>query len=365
MMKIYTPEAWLSLFGGSPSLVIDDNGYIYSADGYYKIISDSPIGKIDYAKGHIYDKHYTDLWPTPIAYMTDDGGVIKVREYGKSQFSDPILYIQGDKIYTPQEYLRIFGGNASGYIKRDHDTKASSGSSGSEGYSYSSSGSAGSSSSGSSGGGAPMPPFAGVLGVALMVGIIYLLSSEARVAGLTVVVAILANVGAGIYLLWQVTQGKLHFEWDGKRFGKALAVGIGVYVGATALFVILGLISNLGTGHAISDGGGNTMELAALFLGIPFVVRGLFAEGAKPGAAKGSGTTYAPPRASSPTAPPKSAPQPTPRYTPNPGPQPQPTGTRMMFCPYCRTKTRVPAGKGKIRVSCPNPACCKKYDVYS
>lgn len=119
MMKVYTPKAWLSFFGGSPSLVIDDNGYIYSADGYYKLISDSPIGKIDYEKGHIYDKHYADLFPTPIAYMVKSNDVIKVMEYGKSHFSEPILYIQGDKIYTPSEYHRLFGGNASGYIKRD------------------------------------------------------------------------------------------------------------------------------------------------------------------------------------------------------------------------------------------------------
>lgn len=130
MMKVYTPKEWLSFFGGSPSLIIDDKGYIYSADGYYKLISDSPIGKIDYEKGHIYDKHYADLFPTPIAYMVNSDGVTKVMEYGKSHFSEPILFIQNDKIYTPSEYYRLFGGNASGYIKRDTPSNSSSSSSG-------------------------------------------------------------------------------------------------------------------------------------------------------------------------------------------------------------------------------------------
>lgn len=129
MMKVYTPKEWLSFFGGSPSLIIDDKGYIYSADGYYKLISDSPIGKIDYEKGHIYDKHYADLFPTPIAYMVNSDGVTKVMEYGKSHFSAPILYIQNDKIYTPDEYHRIFSGSASGYIKRDTPSGSSASSS--------------------------------------------------------------------------------------------------------------------------------------------------------------------------------------------------------------------------------------------
>lgn len=344
MMKIYTPEAWLSLFGGSPSLVIDDNGYIYSADGYYKIISDSPIGKIDYEKGHIYDKHYTDIWPTPIAYMINEGGVIKVREYGKSQFSDPILYIQGDKIYTPKEYLRLFGGNAAGYIKRDHDSKA--GPVGDSSYSGGDSNS--STGSSSSGGDVPMPGFAAVLGVALLVGIIYLLSSEARVASMTMVLAILVNVCAGIFFLWQAIQGKLHFEWNGKRFVKALAVGIGVYVGMTAIFVLLGLVSNLGTGHAISDSGEDKMELAAIFIGIPFVVRGLFAAGAKSKASRSSSKTYTPPK-----------PAPAPKAAP------QPAGTKIAVCPYCGAKARIPAGKGRILIICPYPSCGKKYEIDS
>ena len=87
MMQVYTPQAWLSVFGGSPSLVIDDKGYIYSADGYYKIFSDSPIGKIDFEKGFIYDKHYLDLFATPIAQMERKGDVLEIREYGKSSLA--------------------------------------------------------------------------------------------------------------------------------------------------------------------------------------------------------------------------------------------------------------------------------------
>ena len=79
MIKVYTPKVWLSVFGGSPSLIIRDDGYIFSADQYYKIITGSPIGKIDYEKGFIYDKHYNDLFPTPIAYTKTNGDVIEIR----------------------------------------------------------------------------------------------------------------------------------------------------------------------------------------------------------------------------------------------------------------------------------------------
>ena len=116
MMEIYTPKVWMSVFGGSPKLVIDDDGYIYSYSGYYKFLRDSPIGKIDFRRGYIYGENYRDWFPTPIAEIRERGGVTEIHEYGRC-FSTPILYIKGNEIYDHREFTRIFGGTPSGYIK--------------------------------------------------------------------------------------------------------------------------------------------------------------------------------------------------------------------------------------------------------
>lgn len=347
-MKIYTPEAWLSLFGGSPSLVIDDNGYIYSADGYYKIISDSPIGKIDYAKGYIYDKHYTDMFPTPIAEMVTKDDVTEVYQYGGGMLRAPILYIKNEKIYTSDEYLRIFGGNASGYIHRDKGS-AGSGSSGSS-----------TSGSGSSGGG-----FAVILGLPVLIGIIYLLTSETRIASAAMVLAIAVHIGAVVYFLWKAATVGLHFEWSGKRFAKGLVTAFTVYLVGTMILVILGVFSNIGTkGSPLSDANGDKMELAAMLMGIPFLLNGLLAEGHASGTAKTKQSgrqTYTPPKTTKPKTTPQSADKP--KSAPKSNPQPQSSGTKIVSCPYCGAKCRIPAGNGRIRLTCPNPACGHPYEI--
>lgn len=180
MMKIYTPKEWLSLFGGSPSLVIDDNGYIYSADGYYKIISDRPIGKMD--NRYIYGKDFR----TPIARLERKNGRTEVYDEKAGIFSAPILYIQNDKIYTPDEYLRIFGGNTSGYIKRD----TSSG--------------GGTSSNGSSSGGGCLGEM-GIFGVIIGIFLLFTLVDEIR------------QQGASFYITFAVLAGLMFL---GRHFRK-------------------------------------------------------------------------------------------------------------------------------------------------
>lgn len=296
MMKVYTPKEWLSFFGGSPSLVIDDNGYIYSADGYYKLISDSPIGKIDYAKGHIYDKHYADLFPTPIAYMVNSDGVMKVMEYGKSHFSEPILYIQNDKIYTPSEYHRLFGGNASGYIKRDTPSND---------------------------------------------------SSSARRSS--------SNNSASF--------------WD-SRLG-----GIILFFGAVCIFGVWSSFDKL------AQKGAAFWIPFILIVTLTLVLRYLKKNGklGKSAASKHTAPTSKPTfkPASKPT--PKqsfkatSAPKATPKQTvkatsapkATPTPKSKPQDVKIVSCPHCGAKCRVPVGKGRIRVSCPNPSCKKKYELNS
>lgn len=281
MMKVYTPKEWLSFFGGSPSLIIDDKGYIYSADGYYKLISDSPVGKIDYQKGHIYDKHYADLFPTPIAYMVNSDGVTKVMEYGKSHFSEPILYIQNDKIYTPSEYYRIFGGNASGYIKRD--TSSGSGSSSSNGSSNSRA------------------------------------SSDSK----------LSNSGC----LREI-------------------VGFAVVIGIFMVWSSLDKLSQKG----------------AVFW-IPFIIFIVLVFLKKKGKLGKSSTN----KQAAPTCKPASKPvsEATPKQTvkassapkATPKPKYKPQNVKIVSCPHCGSKCRIPAGIGRIRINCQNPACGRQYET--
>lgn len=122
MIQIYTPKQWFSVFGGCPSLIIKDNGEIYSAEDYNKILEGPPIGKIDYARGHIYGKDYASLMPVPIGYLEKTPNVTKVYDSVPTLSVSPILYIQDDKVYTPEQYTSIFGSNAAGYIKREETT---------------------------------------------------------------------------------------------------------------------------------------------------------------------------------------------------------------------------------------------------
>ncbi|MGN1027864.1 MAG: hypothetical protein ACI4P4_15825 [Faecousia sp.] len=119
MLKFYTPNEWYSLFQ-CPSLIIDDEGRIWKADDYYKIISGAPVGRVDYTRGCIYgeDLGYGLLASAPIAYLETKNGVTQVLDGKKGLFSAPILYIKDDKVYTPERYTALFDA-PSGYIKEE------------------------------------------------------------------------------------------------------------------------------------------------------------------------------------------------------------------------------------------------------
>lgn len=149
MMKIYTPKEWLSAFGGNPTLIIDDNGYIWAGDEYYKTLFGAPSGKIDFERGYLYGGNYADYSAVPIAILETVNDETKVYDYEKGRFSSPILYIKDDKIHTPDQYLSIFGGSPEGYVQRDSSSHGSGSSGGNGGTS-----SNGASSGGFSGAGA-------------------------------------------------------------------------------------------------------------------------------------------------------------------------------------------------------------------
>lgn len=66
---------------------------------------------------------------------------------------------------------------------------------------------------------------------------------------------------------------------------------------------------------------------------------------------------------STPAPQPKPTPKPTPK--PVPTPTPQPVQSKIVACPHCGAKARIPAGKGRISFTCPNPNCSKPYEVDS
>lgn len=121
MMKVYTPKQWYSLFD-CPSLIIDDQGLIWAADEYYKVLFGSPSGKVDFSAGKIYGKGLGyDLFEEPIAYLSQKNGVTEIRDAKQGIFSAPILYIKDNKIYTLEEYCSIFDAPG-GFIRQEKES---------------------------------------------------------------------------------------------------------------------------------------------------------------------------------------------------------------------------------------------------
>lgn len=247
MLQIYTPKQWYSLFN-CPSLMIDDNGLIWAADEYYKILFSSPSGKIDYAAGKIYGKDLGGgLFSEPIGYLETQNGVTRIMDAKQGYFSAPILYIQGNKIYTAEEYCSIFGA-PSGYVQGNPPSSGS----GYGGYSGGSSGSSGSSSSGGSG---------GLLGSVLTVVMLLLLP------GLLFNITTVSLVLAVIYLLFAVVSVIRHgADFSAKNLIKGLGYGFATLVVVyLVLFVITTFVS--GYNRAVMNELAGRNELAGWIAG--------------------------------------------------------------------------------------------------
>lgn len=117
MIKFYTPSNWRTVFE-APSIIIDDDGLIYTESEYYKL-SKTACGRVDIKTGYIYGKgHYSGL-TAPIGMVKQGHNCIEI--YGDdfaSIMAVPIYYIQGDSVYTAEEYGKVFK-QAEGYIKRE------------------------------------------------------------------------------------------------------------------------------------------------------------------------------------------------------------------------------------------------------
>ena len=124
MIEIYNSKEWSALFGGSPNWIIADDGYIYEASEYNNLMP-RPCGRIDMGRGMIYGKDYGSVNPRPIAYIRDKDGVKEIyKERPEASLGAvPFLYIENEKIYTREEYYKVFGGSASAYVKDDAKQK--------------------------------------------------------------------------------------------------------------------------------------------------------------------------------------------------------------------------------------------------
>lgn len=117
MMEIYTPKEWNTFFGGSPILIIADDGYIYDAKEYNNLMP-RPCGFIDMQQGEIYGADYSSISRRPIGYIREKNGIKEIyqKRPEASLGAVPFLYIVGDAIYSREEYYKFFGGSPSAYV---------------------------------------------------------------------------------------------------------------------------------------------------------------------------------------------------------------------------------------------------------
>lgn len=304
MKEIYTPKEWSAFFGGAPSLYIRDDGYIYTREEEIKLMG-RPCGRIDYSKGYIYGSDYASVNPDPVGYLQSKNGITEIYAEYPGWNVKPILVIKGNEIYTYSEYTRIMGGNVSGYIK-DDDSSGGGGSSGRRDSSKSDGSFGGSNSSGSGG------------------------SSE-----------------------------------SGGSFGGSGSSGGGCLGEAGIFAVIIGAFLLLTIVDEIRQMGAKFWVPFIVFSGLMFFgryLRNKHAQGKSNPAPKPNPSPKPTPKPQ-PKPTPKPQPKPAPKPQPKPVPQPQPAETKIGSCPHCGAKCRIPAGNGKIRLTCPNPACRQQYEI--
>lgn len=105
-------------------MIIDGDGYIYQASEYYNLMP-RPYGWINFSRGEVYGEDYGSVNPRPIAYIRDKDGVKEIYEKRPeaSLGAVPFLYIANGQVYTREAYYKVFGGSASAYVKEDAKQK--------------------------------------------------------------------------------------------------------------------------------------------------------------------------------------------------------------------------------------------------
>ena len=308
MLKIYTPKEWSSFFGGTPSLYIKDDGYIYTREEEVKIAG-RPCGLIDYRRGRIYGKDYGSVNPDPIGYLQEKDGVTEIYAQLPGWNVKPILVIVGNEIYPYSEYIRICGGRPSGYIE-DTDKGKEKGGTTQTGSGTKSDQAVNGTNRGQSGHSHPGSSNSGCLGE---------FSTFAVLIGIFIVLMMIDEI---------------------RKAGASFFIPFGILSGLMFLVRYL---------RKKKERSGETPP----------------AEPVTPAPATPKPTPA--PKKPVPKAEPKPAPKSVPKPEPKPVPKPEPTPVEekkphpvektIAVCPHCGAKCRVPVGVGTIQIPCPNPKC--------
>lgn len=129
MIEFFTPDEWSSLFP-TPSMIIDDDQYIYRGDDYNR---KNPIGFVDWSNGRIFGAEYIyNRSVRPIAYIVPDHkDVLAVYNekdtngYGQPKFSAKALfYIKNNTVYKTYPDWLSGGGGTYGKIKNTPPTSS-------------------------------------------------------------------------------------------------------------------------------------------------------------------------------------------------------------------------------------------------
>lgn len=111
MIKLYTPAQWHSIFQ-NPTIIIEDDGMIYSEEDYYKTFR-NPLGKVEYSEGFIYGPDY-HRWPrNPIGKIETADGVTRI--YGPDYYrlgARPLYHVRDNWVYTDDEFYKLFPNQA-------------------------------------------------------------------------------------------------------------------------------------------------------------------------------------------------------------------------------------------------------------
>lgn len=253
MIKFYTPRNWMRVFD-TPSVIIDDDGLIYSETEYYKL-SKTACGRVDTKTGYIYGNgHYSGL-TAPVGMVKQGPNSIEI--YGDdfaSIMAVPIYYIQGGNVYTAEEYGKVFG-VAAGYAKGNIPT-------GSQGNQPVASGAAPAGGASAGGGGANAAvKSASILWNVIKVAVIiigllalsvfvwnemYLSGSEYTQIMIANVICLLIGLFAAVCIKAKDTSSFAMIFWVSSiLFGLYLAVGMFIEDGfafKTVLFSVLGML---------------------------------------------------------------------------------------------------------------------------
>ena len=107
MKKIYSPDNYRAIFRDCPSIVITDDGSIYSGDHFNRLFPGTLLGRVKESAGEVFTAE-KGLYSSPAYYFEQRGGEIRVYDQFPSLSASPIFYVRDNKIYTPENAYALF-----------------------------------------------------------------------------------------------------------------------------------------------------------------------------------------------------------------------------------------------------------------